>query len=1034
MSQTFRALLTCLLATVSVSFAQTPALPEPGTNVARLLIQSWRTAEGLPQNTVQAIAQMPDGYLWVGTKGGLARFDGVRFTTFGLADGLKGLDVADLLEDGQGGLWIGTSGGGLSRWRDGAISTLTAADGMADNNALQLASAGPGAVWVGGSVGLQHYGTNGFTRVGAAEGLPADDVRALAADHAGGLWVALANEGLFLLQNGRCERMQGPGQLRLVSNALLVDDEGALWVSIGNGRVLRRHAGAWTEFNPSHGLPMSFISCLAQGEPGEIWAGSHAEGFYVFREGRFHAVTTLPWQMERNIRSVLRGRDGLIWVGTLSGGLSRLAPRRVQAAAVGRMDQRAQVNSLAEAPDGRFWVTTYGRGLYHGDLESWRRLQGAITVDEGPFLLSALRSRSGVMYFGGSRGLHWFEPGATNLVAAKLDDTIVALCETPDDTLWIGTREGRLLRLDGNQLVAATNGNFLARISGLTSEPGGALWIATRGQGLFHWQAGVRRQWTAAQGLPTDVLRALHFDADGTLWIGTVGGGLAWLQGGKLHVAQSRHGLSDDVVSQILEDDDGNLWLGGNRGIFRVAKRELRDLAAGRVEQVHPLALSETDGMPEAECTGGYAPAGLRTQSGLLCFSTVHGVVAVDPKKFGLVDAPPRVLIEQIRLDDRRIAARNQEVALPPGPRELEIRYTAFNYAKPERIRFRHRMEGLDAQWTLAAGERSARFPLLPPGRYRFEVSAANEDGRWSEVPAGLAFTVQPFYWQTGWFRLFVAVLLMAIGALVVWRVAYVRIRRAELRERVARAETEAQQRRNEVAHLTRVATLGELSSALAHEINQPLGAILRNTEAAEIFLQSDAPDLGELRAILADIRQDDQRAGAVIDRMRALLRRSEPEVRPLDVAEVLRDVATLVRGDAEARQVKLAVEVPDGLPPVSADRVQLQQVLLNLILNGMDALDGAVGERRRVTVCARLDGAATVEFAVRDCGPGVPAAQLARVFEPFFTTKPKGVGMGLAISTTIIKAHGGELWAENHEGGAIFRFTLPKAQKDPSE
>jgi PAS domain S-box-containing protein len=244
-------------------------------------------------------------------------------------------------------------------------------------------------------------------------------------------------------------------------------------------------------------------------------------------------------------------------------------------------------------------------------------------------------------------------------------------------------------------------------------------------------------------------------------------------------------------------------------------------------------------------------------------------------------------------------------------------------------------------------------------------------------------------------------------------------------------AELETQLLRQQIAHVGRVSMMGQLATALAHEINQPLGAILRNAEAAELFMQEASPDLDEIRAIIADIREDDQRAGTVIDRMRGLLKRQTLNTQPIHVGELVGDVRALVRVDAAARHVKLDVDVPGDLPPVRGDRVHLQQVLLNLILNGMDALNGASREDRRVSVTALLDGAQTVEIAVSDTGTGIPADKLAHVFDPFFTTKLNGMGMGLPISRTIIEAHGGRFWAENNDsGGATFRFTLPIAEE----
>jgi PAS domain S-box-containing protein len=243
-------------------------------------------------------------------------------------------------------------------------------------------------------------------------------------------------------------------------------------------------------------------------------------------------------------------------------------------------------------------------------------------------------------------------------------------------------------------------------------------------------------------------------------------------------------------------------------------------------------------------------------------------------------------------------------------------------------------------------------------------------------------------------------------------------------------AEVERQQLRTQLAHASRVSMLGQLAAALAHELSQPLGAILRNTEAAEIFIEHDSPDLDELRAILADIRHDDQRATGVIERLRALLERRSFAPRVLAVSgEVLEPVIALAQFDAWARQVRLEIEAAPALPAVLGDPVQLQQVLLNLVLNAMDAVADRPADRRRVRVRARRHGERAVEVAVADSGSGIAPERLGRLFEPFFTTKPTGLGIGLSLSRTLIEAHGGRLWAENNAGeGATFRFTLPLA------
>lgn len=243
------------------------------------------------------------------------------------------------------------------------------------------------------------------------------------------------------------------------------------------------------------------------------------------------------------------------------------------------------------------------------------------------------------------------------------------------------------------------------------------------------------------------------------------------------------------------------------------------------------------------------------------------------------------------------------------------------------------------------------------------------------------------------------------------------------------RAQTEIQELHTRLAHFGRVTLLGQLASALAHQLSQPLGAILRNAEAAEILLEQSAPDWEELRAIVTDIHQDDQRASSVIDRLRSLLKRQALDPRPVRWAGLVAEVQSLLRGDAAARKVKIESQAAPGLPLVWCDRIHLQQVLLNLVVNAMDTLAACAPTARRLQIRARAIEPGMVEVRICDNGPGLPVEALNRLFEPFFSTKANGMGMGLAVSKTIIEAHKGRIWAENQtEGGACFCFTLPAA------
>ena len=243
------------------------------------------------------------------------------------------------------------------------------------------------------------------------------------------------------------------------------------------------------------------------------------------------------------------------------------------------------------------------------------------------------------------------------------------------------------------------------------------------------------------------------------------------------------------------------------------------------------------------------------------------------------------------------------------------------------------------------------------------------------------------------------------------------------------KAQAEADELRREVTHSGRITMLGRLSSALAHELSQPLGAILRNVEAAEMLLARPDPSLDELRAIITDIHKDDRRAGAIIDKLRSLLKRRQLQFQPLSVESLVNDASTLVRADATARHVVLRCEAGIPLPMISGDRVHLSQVLINLIINGIDSICDSAESSRQVTVAAHAVDRSAVEITVADSGGGLAPEALSRLFEPFFTTKSNGMGMGLSVSRTIVEAHGGRLCAENQsKGGALFRVILPVA------
>jgi signal transduction histidine kinase len=461
-------------------------------------------------------------------------------------------------------------------------------------------------------------------------------------------------------------------------------------------------------------------------------------------------------------------------------------------------------------------------------------------------------------------------------------------------------------------------------------------------------------------------------DTGEALWLGSRDEGLIYrTQAGRLARVP---GLPVRAVNGILEDQAGVFWLASDRGVVRVNAQDLRLAAAGSLSHLGAQVLDLGDGLPGLETASGQ-PTSARDARGRLWFATSKGVAMIDPAEFRLNTRPPPVTVEHIVYHTPDARADGVEVRvelpasgplrLPAGSRQIEVHYTALSFTAPTQIRFQVRLDGGDEVWRDQSNRRVVSFYDLSPGDYVFRVRAANNDGVWNDNGASLAFTVQPYLWQTTGFRVGLVLLLISTGGGIGWSIV-----RSKHRRELADLERTTRQQK-ELAHLSRVTMLGELSGSMAHELNQPLAAILSNAQAGLRFLARGDADLAEVREILQDIVDQDKRAGEVIRRLRALLKKGEVHRQPLDVNDIAHEVLTLVASDLVNHGVTTRTDLAPDLPKVNADRVQLEQVLLNLVMNASDAMNGKPAGDRRVIV--RTERSVTAVCA-SGCPTAVPA------------------------------------------------------------
>ena len=925
------------------------------------------------------------------------------------------------MEDARGALWIG-AGGSVSRWKSGRLTTFDNAQGFPSSaDVVSMAADRDDSIWIGTTEGLVKWRNGAFALIGDAQGLPRKQIRALIQDSQGTLWVSVLSDGVYRGTNGQFARVEGAVSGDCYS--LMQDRDGSIWAGAGNGVLWRWREGAWQRFDPAHGLPMASFTALAQHGDGTLLICAGDRGLLRGSGAGFAPATSEGELSGQNVRTVLVDRDGSVWVGTSSDGLHRLSRRVLQYWSAIVSLRTTTVTSIAEDASGVRWIGAASKGLYRFEGGRFSQLEDPAVSATTHHIYCTTMSSNGSIWAAGESCLYRFQAGQPT--KAFLDppirgEAIRALC-ADGDTLWLGTYYSTLLKCDGGGVqVMAPGGSFRGDITSIVREATDTLWIGSAG-GLHRWERGkIVRTLDTRDGLLTASVRALLRDPDGTLWIGTLGGGLARLKDGRIFNFTTRHGLIDDVIKQLVADDHGYLWMGCNRGIMRVARRELHALADGKISELHPAAFGKNEGMLKEQCVGGHSPTAIKTRVGNLVFPTANGIVEIDPRRLDdIMSIAPQALIDSILVDGQP-RSLEAELVIPPGNHRLEVNYAAPALRSGSWVRFRHKLEGLQHDWVLAGGQRPATYDGLRPDRYVFRVMASDGRGKWNEPGAHLAITVQPHFWQTLWFRIVAACLVVGLNGGAVWW----HTRRKHARQ-IAELER-ARQQEAELARVSRVSLLGELSASLAHELNQPLAAILTNAQAALRFLNHDPAELNEVRSILKDITAADRRASEIIGRMRAMMKKGEVQMESRDLNADIEQVLALLHSDLLARNVTVTTELLPDLPPVSGDHIQLQQVLLNLIVNGCDAMQANAPDERRLVITTEHAADGMLCVSVRDYGTGVEPEVLERIFDAFYSTKASGLGMGLSICRAIVRAHGGLLWASNNpDRGATFHFTL---------
>jgi ligand-binding sensor domain-containing protein/signal transduction histidine kinase len=784
----------------------------------------WTTEKGLPENSVFSLFQTRDGYLWVGTGYGLARFDGIHFKTFDKIDapGLNSGKIFGLFEDSRGNVWIGTETEGiLVADRQGKLTRLKDAGTGLEGKLVTICEDSSGAIWLSTAIGrVSRY------RDGRLD-LKVENCNGLAADNSGFIWIGARGD------TPEQTRLMGLGPIPPTSvpalpvayevpvgrlDFLIASRTGGYW-RLANGQVSKckldreeRNFGSYEWGNVA-------VTAACEDRAGNLIVGTYGAGVYWLNsEGKFVQLSVLPKSCSY-VYSLCMDREGSLWVGTDGGGLNRVKQKSFDV-----VDRTISlpIRSICEDKQGGLWFGINNLGVdfwESGALKEYRSAQGITD----PYVQSVLADRAGDVWVGtANAGL--FQLKGTNFMNVQPWSAISVIYQDRKGLLWFGTGQG--LECSDSRHFSMTNGLSADAIQSLADDATGNLWIGTPA-GLNLLQGDRVTRFHKTNGLPSEDISYLYADGENVLWVATPNG-LARFDGVKWANYSMEDGLISDHLSYLIEDAEHYLWIGSNAGLMRVNKRELTDFAHGTRKSVACRPYGVADGLPISQCSAGSQPAACIAKDGTMWFPTIKGLASVHLDQIHPNTNAPPVTIQSVRVQGR-LRSTNSFSASPPvavsiSPNEegLEIEYTSLNLAAPERARFRYRMPlvGHEKPWLEAGNVRLAQFPTLPPGEYKFEVTACNEDGVWNEKGASLAVTVLPPFWRKPWFITISALCFLGI---IVGSVHYVSTQRLQRQVAVLRQQEALEQERGRIArdlhdqlgaNLTQVALLSEMVEA----------------------------------------------------------------------------------------------------------------------------------------------------------------------------------------------------------------------------
>jgi signal transduction histidine kinase/ligand-binding sensor domain-containing protein len=723
--------------------------------------QEWQVEDGLPQSELRAITQVPGGRLLIATYGGVASFDGLRFSPIRVdaKDPAASEPVNSLLLSRSGDLWIGTDDRGIIRQTAGTAVNVSEQAGFYQERIRGLFEDATGTIWAATHDGIEritvHGGTQSVELLDQLGPVSGDITTPFAEDGRGGIFL-LTSDGVFHLTTRGVhthilEHHQWHYKTKGDAVGIYYDRRGVLWIGLRDGLVrLTPSAGKGTEEYTQEVVPgfRYEVTALVGDYQGNMWVGTRTQGLCRVSGSKFSCWSTKDGLADDFVRSLFEDDEHNLWVGLCSGGLARwriatLIPLRDEP----RELREAQPAAILQDHHGSLWIGTWGSGLF-------RLKEGQFQRELPPWNSSAIRTMeedaAGNVWIG-----TWFNglfryngAGFKHILLGRetLTDAVSALLSDKDGGFWVGTYTGLLHYADG--VPAKSKGVILLKdklITCMAQSDDGSILVGTSA-GLYRVVGDRVRM---VEGLSHPYVLSISIDNARNVWVGTKGGGLDWLKGDHPVHLDKTNGMVDYTVFSVLDDGQGFLWMATSRGIVRVQRQQLEELAAQKRKTLDYVLLGKADGMPSSECLGVAQPHSTRAKDGTLWFATAKGLVHTDPDGAVPPAAHPAELTGAL-LDDASVHVNNR-LDLSPGLEDLVFQFNSQNLANPAQMEFRYKLDGYDRDWTVTRS-RGAHYRKLPPGHYRFLVDARNAGSAWNDEVASLAVYQRPYFYQAWWF------------------------------------------------------------------------------------------------------------------------------------------------------------------------------------------------------------------------------------------------------------------------------------------